>query len=365
MPKKIDIWMPLYIGDYLSATEHLQTPEHGAFLLLLFHQWRTGRPLPGDLAALVQITKARRFFIDASSIPLACLEHVASIKRASTSEDEKVTQAWVLNLMQQFFFLRESGEWSNARGDRERAEWEKRQKTFEKRARTAANARWKDHNTERESSDFKGDASSIARGRARKKLMQSPSPSPVEQSTLTAPPPRSSGVGRGARRAPTLASHPNSENAAKTKGTALQAIATPGDRGKGVLHGMRGGKAARIAENRTSRAFEDGDKPESRSDPRFGPFRGEIFRAYESMYKVGVVRRSRPSWGPREGSALNMLLASSPDVDFPLFKAALVNWSKSEVNVAADPHKWISEVMSYLNEPLDRFGDPLRVKKRQ
>jgi uncharacterized protein YdaU (DUF1376 family) len=50
--------MPLYWGDYLRDTGHLNATQHGFYLLLIGHYWTTGKPLPDDDSKLWRIARA-------------------------------------------------------------------------------------------------------------------------------------------------------------------------------------------------------------------------------------------------------------------------------------------------------------------
>lgn len=41
-------YMQFYVADYLADTAHLTTEEHGAYLLLMFNYWQTGKKIPKD-----------------------------------------------------------------------------------------------------------------------------------------------------------------------------------------------------------------------------------------------------------------------------------------------------------------------------
>jgi uncharacterized protein YdaU (DUF1376 family) len=108
---KTDIWMPVYIGDYLADTMHLSTEQHGAYLLLLFHLWRRGI-LQDDDAVLAQIT----------GLPISAW----SLCRAVLAE----------------FFEIHDGLWHHGRVEREKSRTAAKQKFNASRAKLGASRRW-------------------------------------------------------------------------------------------------------------------------------------------------------------------------------------------------------------------------------
>lgn len=151
---KTDIWMPLYIADYLADTTRLTTEQHGAYLLLIMDYWRNG-PLPDDDGALSQITRMQ---------PAAWKKNRAMLVR---------------------LFRIENGEWRHKRIDEELTEAAANAKKFADRAKKAAAKRWGKPSLQDASSNASSNSSSTTK--AMHDQCTSPSPSSVNQSKQ--PPP--------------------------------------------------------------------------------------------------------------------------------------------------------------------------------
>ena len=106
---KSDIWMPIYIGDYLADTSHLDAERHGCYLLLLMHYWRKG-PLIPDINSLTNVA------------------------RLPNDRGVLVIQP----ILDEFFVLNEDGRWHQKRLDYER---EKANGNLQKGI-AGANAKW-------------------------------------------------------------------------------------------------------------------------------------------------------------------------------------------------------------------------------
>ncbi|EFE4404308.1 DUF1376 domain-containing protein [Escherichia coli] len=91
-------YMQLYIADYLADTMLLSAEEHGAYLLLMFNYWQTGKPIPKNrLAKIARLTNERwadvepslqEFFCDNGEewVHLRIEEDLASVREKLTKK---------------------------------------------------------------------------------------------------------------------------------------------------------------------------------------------------------------------------------------------------------------------------------------
>lgn len=59
---KTDIWMPIYIGDYLKDTRHLNTEEHGAYFLIMMELWNKGGKIKKSILPIISLKNNDYFF---------------------------------------------------------------------------------------------------------------------------------------------------------------------------------------------------------------------------------------------------------------------------------------------------------------
>jgi uncharacterized protein YdaU (DUF1376 family) len=110
---KTDIWMPLYVGDFLADTSHLDAERSGCYMLWLMHYWRKG-PLTANVTDLVGIGKLR------------------------SNDAPSIAQA----LLVEFFKLEDDGLYHQKRSDREIAKWQSKRLKAKEKASIAAQTRW-------------------------------------------------------------------------------------------------------------------------------------------------------------------------------------------------------------------------------
>lgn len=149
MTDKTDVWLPIYIGDYLKDTADLSLAEHGAFFKLLMAYWQKG--------CLEH-----------------CLEKCTRIAGAYTQAERDAVKSVV-----ERFFVVDGAHLKNKRMDAEREAAQNKRKSARDKALKANAARWNNRNQSALS-----DAPSIHQA-AHEDVLQaipeeSPSPSPSE-----------------------------------------------------------------------------------------------------------------------------------------------------------------------------------------
>jgi len=144
MSEKTDVWMPLFIGDYLRDTNRLTTEQHGAYMLLIMDYWTNGAP-PDEDAVL------------------------ASITRLSSGDWKRARQA-----ISRLFRIAD-GVWHHKRIEEELKNAAENSKRNIERAKKAAAKRWGNQSSE--------NATSNATSTNKALLNECPSPSPSPIST--------------------------------------------------------------------------------------------------------------------------------------------------------------------------------------
>lgn len=152
MSSKQDVWMPLFIGDYLRDTTRLTTEKHGAYLLLIMDYWINGAP-PDDDDVLSSITKMQ----------------LSAWKKARPSLEQLFTVS--------------NGQWKHKRIEEELLKASENAEKYAKRAKDAANKRWNKDAT----SNTKSNATSISQELHEDMLgdATSPSPSSINHTVIT------------------------------------------------------------------------------------------------------------------------------------------------------------------------------------
>lgn len=380
MPK-IDIWMPLYIADYLSDTSHLNAFEHGAYLLLLLHEWRTGH-LPNNMKRLCGVTRTEFLLSHTPSRAQEWLEYGPSIAENDSRSTESILHAWLQRLISEFFQQDEAGDWYSPRLEKEREKWMSKQNKATEKARNAVQARWAKYRKQAASQEENrgssvpghGDTPSITG--AKHEIFPSSSPSPTlkakYQRDFVPSVQERLGMGRLVRgSASAKAKTPLPPKRTSSQKLALPTPQKPSRAGvrpptngtfptSGVESGRKGGK------NRGAGGVSAASKPESagkNGDGRFSMFKGEVFKYWSQFHKDRISEGlcpKNPLWGPREQKNLSELLRSHPDMDLRMFKQLMWTRALSEVSHTDPPYTWIASISRFSAGELDRFGKPKR-----
>lgn len=156
MPSKVDVFMPMFGGDYLKDTTDLSTEEHGAYWLLLLNAWNRGGRLPNDQEKLARMA--------------GLLHEPARWKRVWST----IRRFWTVD----------GDEIFQGRQVRELARAVEQQEAASERARKANEARWGQRKEVRE--DIPEESTGTPQGMP---AQSSPPPPPQLPPTATAPPP--------------------------------------------------------------------------------------------------------------------------------------------------------------------------------
>jgi hypothetical protein len=110
--------------------------------------------------------------------------------------------------------------------------------------------------------------------------------------------------------------------------------------------------------------------PSRAKTPRDEPTKSDLIKTRHAEFKEKIKQYweyKNPGvempWGPAEGRQLAMWLAEAPQTNVEQFTEFLRNRARSEVNHAERPSRWIGNITSYANGPLNTFKQPINGAK--
>lgn len=354
------IYMPFYVGDYLSDTMHLTTEQHGAYLLLLLHQWKKGHFLEEEISSIAKL--AAPFFGSASSSAQAELEQHASS---------------VLAAIKKMLRQDDNGLWYSPRCDLEKFKYAEKKRVFVERARKGGEAKAKRAREKKAKMEQNEASSSISQANLQGSLKSAMSESEIKaksgslRSPFGAAAPAPGGgspstpgqvenpeaTGNGSR-----ASNPSpaqSARKAKTTGRHPRGVGSAPARGNPVHMGRNGRKAAKKFVAPRSHAKVRPSEVDAGSDRRFSGFMKEVSAFWRDVNK-GVRGVGECPWTGPDLAALRDLLRAHPEMKLEDLRAMLRNRAASDVTTTDPPRNWLREIIKFAAEPLDRFKQPKR-----
>jgi uncharacterized protein YdaU (DUF1376 family) len=382
--QKAGIFFPFYVGDYLSDTLTLTLQQHGAYLLLLCHQWQHGHFSEEEMYAVCRLPEP--FWDSASSTPQA------QLKQPQADGKQNLTD-W-FSVLKRLLKQDDEGLWFSPRCDREKAKYLEKKRVFYDRAKKGGIAKAKKRASSTPQAELKHTSStpqaelkhtsSSALGvlqapksevststRGYEPLRVSPPLPDGAAAPRGGPPNPPSPAGKSAPSKPPAGTKQN-ENKAKLTKRGVGRIARGRNDGKGqggpkkrVAVPLRPGNDASRKQNDPSKAnFPAASHPDSKTDGqtdgRYEPCKAEI-PSYWKGINQGNPEVGNCPWTMKEDAALFGLLRECPEMTVEMFRKWLLNRAYSEgVNPSDPPRNWLRDLRQFAAEPLDRYKKPIQ-----
>lgn len=331
MSQKAKVWFPFYVGDYLADTMHLTTQEHGAYLLILCHQWRQGHIDEAELTSVCRLD-------------------------ADTWSNTYVRLKKLLSIDQE-------GRWFSSRLDREKAAWTEKHEKAREKARKAIETRWsrqRERKAKGNPTANKMDTPSITSTDTQVLPENYPSPSPVNPPSL-----RSGEAGAASPLEPGAGdATPGSERPANKPGWTANGRGASGSAPNARMDAARhrntvalSTKAAPVVADAMVRRLE-WLLPEVRE---FWVRFNVPDLAHKQVLDASDL--SRCPWSDRDQQAAVDLLTAAPGLNETDIRRCLEHRSISIehgwLSGSLQPSKWLRDLPSFLKAPLNGYGDEL------